>query len=151
MKPTRFPAPAAGVSERMAGTFDLDVALLGTNPKQLNDPLNYKVHGEMEEIAKEHPHRYIIVSTQSSGDKAALEWGLGLSARHIGFVGSKRKIAHLREKLIDSGAKPSAVAHIQSPTGIDIGAVTPQEIALSILADIIRIRRYKINNRKSTS
>ena len=93
----------------------------------------------------------MALTSNGSGDLKALELALSLTARHIGFVGSKRKIAHLREKLVSAGAEPSTVARIRSPAGTDIGAVAPQEIALSILADIIQIRRSRSNKRKSTS
>lgn len=143
-------SPVAQTLAHMAATFDLDVALYSDNKADINHQLHYKVYENDNEISREHPHRYVIVATQGSGDMKALELALALSARHVAFVGSGRKIAHLREKMITSGADPSRVARIDSPAGMDIGAVTPQEIALSILAQVINIRRSPINNRIST-
>lgn len=142
-------SPVAETLAQMAGAFDLEVALHGLNTKYDNLQRPYRVHESENEIALEHPNRYVIVATQGSGDLSALELALSLDARHVAFVGSGRKIAHMREKLINRGAQSSMVERIHSPAGIDIGAVTPQEIALSILADIIKIRRSQINNRNT--
>ncbi|WP_371932842.1 XdhC family protein [Roseibium sp. MMSF_3544] len=84
---------------------------------------------------------YILVSTQGRGDLAALEGALAVSARHIGFVGSRRKIAALKDKLREKGVKEEALERIEGPAGLDLGAITPEEIALSILAELLVIRR----------
>ena len=86
-------------------------------------------------------HRYIVVATQGNGDLKALQAALTTQAEYIGFVGSPKKTAHLKLKLIESGASRDAVAAIVGPAGLDIHAVTPQEIALSIVAEITALRR----------
>lgn len=142
-------SPVANALAQIAGTFDLTVAVYGGKQRLEQDPMPYRVYGDKTEIDTQHPHRYIVVATQGSGDTNALELALTLEARHIAFVGSARKIAHLREQLVTRGAESHWVERINSPAGIDIGAVTPQEIALSILADIVRIRRsHSINRNK---
>ena len=57
------------------------------------------------------------------------------------MVASRKKIAGLKASLIKSGNEAGAVERIHSPVGIEIGAVTPAEIALSVLADLVRARR----------
>ncbi len=94
-----------------------------------------------DELATVHQHRYIVVATQGSGDAIALQKALTLQARQVSFVGSPRKTQHLKEKLIQLGLPETQVNSIKGPAGINIGAVTPQEIALSILAEIITLRR----------
>lgn len=84
---------------------------------------------------------YILVSTQGRGDLAALESALNVPARHIGFVGSRRKIAALKDKLREKGVKEIDLERIEGPAGLDLGAITPEEIALSILAELLVIRR----------
>ena len=143
-------SPVAETLAQMAATFDLSVALFNGNKTPVNQQIPYLVYENDNEIELQHPHRYIIVATQGSGDLRALELALSLNARHVAFVGSGRKIANLREKMIAKGAEPASVASINGPAGMDIGAVTPQEIALSILADIIKIRRSHISNRIGT-
>lgn len=91
---------------------------------------------------------YILVSTQGRGDLLALEAALKVNARHIGFVGSRRKLASLKTKLQEKGFQSSELDHIKGPAGLDLGAITPEEIALSILAELLLIRRG--NQRQAT-
>ena len=84
------------------------------------------------------PHRAIVVATQGQGDLGALKAALAAPARHVAFVGSRRKFAALSERLAAEGVDAAAV---KAPAGLDIGAVTPEEIALSILAELIAVRR----------
>jgi xanthine dehydrogenase accessory factor len=85
--------------------------------------------------------RFVVVSTQGKGDEAALRAALATEAAYHAFVGSRRKWAALREKLLAKGAAASAVDRVKAPAGLDLGAITPEEIAMSILAEITRERR----------
>lgn len=83
---------------------------------------------------------YVVVATQGKGDEAALRGALATDAGFTAFVGSHRKMASLRVALQDSVPQARLDA-IQAPAGLDLGAITPDEIALSILAAMIRHRR----------
>ena len=72
----------------------------------------------------------------------ALESVLPKGPRFIGLVGSRRHTGHHLEALRAQGVAEDVIARIQSPVGLDIGAQTPSEIALSILAGIVAIRRH---------
>ncbi|CDX55684.1 Carbon monoxide dehydrogenase, coxF accessory protein [Mesorhizobium plurifarium] len=85
--------------------------------------------------------RFVVVSTQGKGDEAALKEAVAIDAEYHGFVGSRRKMASLREKLTAQGIAAEAVGRVKAPAGLDIGAITPEEIALSILAEITIERR----------
>ncbi len=85
--------------------------------------------------------RYLVVSTQGRGDEAALKAAVVVRADYIGFVGSHRKMAALKQELAESGIGPTALDRVKGPAGLDLGAITPEEIALSVLAEIISIRR----------
>ncbi len=85
--------------------------------------------------------RFIVVSTQGKGDEAALRTAASTDAAYHAFVGSRRKMAALREKLIAEGIDASAIDRIKAPAGLDLGAITPEEIAMSILAEITTLRR----------
>jgi xanthine dehydrogenase accessory factor len=85
--------------------------------------------------------RYIVVSTQSRGDEAALTAALSVEADHIAFVGSRRKAESLKAKLRERGVDETRLARLKAPAGLDIGAITPDEIALSIIAEIVALRR----------
>jgi len=63
---------------------------------------------------------------------------------YVGFVGSARKFNTLAEKLIEGGCEVDRVRAVKAPAGLDIGAVSPEEIALSILAGLVEIRRAQV-------
>jgi xanthine dehydrogenase accessory factor len=85
--------------------------------------------------------RFVVVSTQGKGDVAALRAALATQATYHAFVGSRRKMAALREKLIAEGVDPASIGNVRAPAGLDLGAITPEEIAMSILAEITLERR----------
>jgi len=85
--------------------------------------------------------RFVVVSTQGKGDEAALRAALAAEAGYRAFVGSRRKMAALRDKLIAEGAAAAAIDRVKAPAGLDLGAITPEEIAMSILAEITVERR----------
>ncbi len=99
----------------------------------------------MVEHFGEHPiwdsTPFVVVATQGRGDEAALRRALMQKARYIGFVGSRRKFATLSHRLQDKGVSPEALASVKAPAGVDIHAITPDEIALSILAELVQRRR----------
>jgi xanthine dehydrogenase accessory factor len=85
--------------------------------------------------------RFVVVSTQGKGDEAALRMAVATPATYHAFVGSRRKMAALREKLIGEGIEAAAIDRVKAPAGLDLGAITPEEIAMSILAEITLERR----------
>ncbi|MDX8347348.1 XdhC family protein [Cognatiyoonia sp. IB215446] len=86
-------------------------------------------------------HKYVVVATQGQGDLAALKAALAHSPTYTAFVGSARKFATLAERLHQDGVDPALTEAVDAPAGLDLGAVTPEEIALSILAQLVRVRR----------
>jgi xanthine dehydrogenase accessory factor len=89
--------------------------------------------------------RFIVVSTQGKGDEAALKAALAADADYVAFVGSRRKAESLRAKLLKDGVDPERLARLKAPAGLDLGAITPEEIALSILSEIVA--RYRQGQR----
>jgi xanthine dehydrogenase accessory factor len=88
------------------------------------------------------PSTYIVIVTRGhSSDEQVLERAIKTSAKYIGMIGSKRKVIACFENLVNRGISPSDLKRVHAPIGLDIGAVTAEEIAVSILAEIIRIRR----------
>lgn len=85
--------------------------------------------------------RFAVVATQGHGDAAALRAALESGAGYVAFVGSRAKVAALRERLLAEGLAPTALDRLRAPAGLDIGAITPEEIALSILAEMVAERR----------
>ncbi len=71
-----------------------------------------------------------------------LRWAVQTPARYIGMVGSKRKAITVFRELTREGLSPDLFDRVHSPVGLDIGAVTPEEIAVSIVAELIAVRRH---------
>ena len=84
---------------------------------------------------------FVVVSTQGSGDRAALKAAAAMPARYRAFVGSRRKAETLRRELAEEGVPAEALAAVKAPAGLDIAAVTAEEIALSVLAEMTAVRR----------
>lgn len=91
-----------------------------------------------------HQQRYIVVATQGQGDLDALKEALASRATYVAFVGSRRKYEFLANKLAEHGVEQSKIDSVQAPAGLDLGAVTPEEIALSILAQLVQRRRSNL-------
>lgn len=87
------------------------------------------------------PSTYIIVSTQGENDEEALEQVLKTNCSYIAFIASQKKFKSISNFLIDSGVSQDQIDRIRVPAGIDINAKTPSEVAISILAEIIMVKR----------
>lgn len=86
------------------------------------------------------PKSFIIVSTQGEGDEEALEQALKADAVYVAFVASKTKAEKVFEYLRGRGISQARLDQVHAPAGLNIGAGSPQEIALSILAEIVKLR-----------
>jgi xanthine dehydrogenase accessory factor len=84
---------------------------------------------------------FVVVATQGKRDESSLEAALATGARYIAFIASERKAAKLRTYLKERGHDSLRVDAVVSPAGVEIGAVTPEEIAVSVLAGLVKARR----------
>jgi xanthine dehydrogenase accessory factor len=86
---------------------------------------------------------YIVIATRGHrDDMRVLRWAVQTPARYIGMVGSKRKAITVFRELAREGISPELFDRVHSPVGLDIGAVTPEEIAVSIVAELVATRRH---------
>ncbi len=84
---------------------------------------------------------YIVVVTRGHRyDEVCLRAVIGSPAAYIGMIGSRRRVAGVLAGLVAEGVAPALVERVHAPIGLDIGAETPGEIAVSILAEIIHVR-----------
>jgi len=90
---------------------------------------------------REAGSRYVVVSTQGRGDEAALLAALAADTDYVAFVGSRKKADALKATLAARGVAADRLATLKAPAGLDLGAITPDEIAISILAEIVAVRR----------
>lgn len=84
---------------------------------------------------------FVVVATQGKRDEAGLEAALSTGAGYIAFIASTRKAGKLKQYLKERGHDAARVDAILSPAGVEIGALTPEEIALSVLAGLVQARR----------
>jgi xanthine dehydrogenase accessory factor len=89
-------------------------------------------------------HAYAVIVTRGhTNDLEALRALAPLDLRYLGLIGSRAKVARIFEALTGDGTPETRLKHVHAPIGLDIGAVTPQEIAVSILAEIIAVKHGK--------
>lgn len=101
--------------------------------------------GEYEEIFNDltvNENSYLIVVTRGHrDDMRVLRWAVTTSARYISMIGSKRKVINVIRELEKEGVPPEAFERIFAPMGLDIGAISPEEIAVAVVAEMIAVRR----------
>src|SRR5213082_3811644 len=89
-------------------------------------------------------HAYAVIVTRGhTNDLEALRALAPRELRYLGLIGSRAKVARIYEALTDDRMPADALARMHAPIGLDIGAVTPQEIAVSILAELIAVKHGK--------
>ncbi|MGA7931632.1 MAG: XdhC family protein [Candidatus Sulfotelmatobacter sp.] len=108
---------------------DVDLLQTGSNLSELN--LNER---------QNTTDTFIVVSTQGESDEEALEQAARTSAEYVAFVASKVKAQKVIEYLREAGVPSDRVNRIHAPAGLDIHATSPEEIAVSILAEIIQLK-----------
>jgi xanthine dehydrogenase accessory factor len=94
----------------------------------------------IEEIAPDHQTAIVVLTHDDKFDEPALIAALETEAFYVGALGSRRNQERRRERLLEAGVAEEALERIQGPCGLDIGADTQEETALSILAEILAVR-----------
>jgi xanthine dehydrogenase accessory factor len=111
--------------------------------------------GDYEEIFPKlavNESSYLVVVTRGHrDDMRVLRWAVGTHARYIAMIGSKRKVISVIKELEKEGIPRQAFERINAPMGLDIGAVTPEEIAVSVAAEMIAVRRGADSNWRELS
>jgi xanthine dehydrogenase accessory factor len=100
---------------------------------------------EYEEVFPKLPIRdtsYVVIVTRGHrDDMRVMRWAVGTNAKYIAMIGSKRKVIGVVKELEKEGIPREAFERTFAPMGLDIGAITPEEIAVSIVAEMIAMRR----------
>jgi len=98
------------------------------------------------------PDCYFCVTTHDHPlDQACIEALVRKPSAYLGVIGSRRKAARFRQRLLAAGFSEDEVGRFESPMGVDISAITPQEIAVSIIGRLVAIRRSPAAPNKSVS
>ena len=106
-----------------------------------------EIHAEdfdqtMAKLAPNESAYIVIVTRGHRDDMRVLRWAVQTPARYIGMIGSKRKVIAIYHELEKEGLPPELFNRVHAPVGLDIGAVTPEEIAVAITAELIALRRH---------
>ena len=84
----------------------------------------------------------VIVTRGHRDDMRILRWAVQTRARYVGMIGSKRKVIEIFKTLQKEGIPAHLFNRVHAPVGLDIGAITPEEIAVAITAELIAVRRH---------
>ena len=136
---------------RMSAMVGFEVAVVDDRPQFANKE---RFPEAREVIAEEFPlilpklkmnrSGYVVIVTRGHAyDQEVLEWAVGTEARYIGMIGSRKKIQTVYRNLEEKGIPAEKFRRVHAPIGLDIGALTPEEIAVSIVAQMIQVRRQK--------
>src|SRR5262245_37837508 len=86
---------------------------------------------------------HVLIATMGDEDLEALQQVLGAEPAYVGVIASRKRFEHVRETLAACGVPRAALERVHAPAGLDLGARTPEEIALSVMAQIVQHRRRK--------
>lgn len=88
---------------------------------------------------------FAVVATMGENDEEAVTAALAAKPAYLGVVASRTRFAQLRETLLSRGVPLEALERVKSPAGLDLGARLPEEVALSILAEVVQFRRLRVD------
>ena len=138
-------SPVALCLSELAERLDFSVTVISPDLEASQLPETVRIDHDFDLVSAD----FVVVATQGRHDRAALRAAIYSNAGYIGMVASSKKIAGLKTSLIKSGLAASDMERVHSPAGIEIGAVSPAEIALSILAELVSVRRSRSNQKIS--
>ncbi|MDP9054469.1 MAG: XdhC/CoxI family protein [Acidobacteriota bacterium] len=162
------PQPAAlifgggHISKTLAKVLDIG----GFRVSVIDNRETYANRGRFPEAAEVHAEEYediypklsvtestfiVIVTRGHRDDMRVLKWAVTTNARYISMIGSRRKVISVIKELEKDGLSPEAFDRIYAPMGLEIGAVSPEEIAISVAAEMIAMRRDPDGNWRGLS
>jgi xanthine dehydrogenase accessory factor len=108
-------------------------------------PMAQEIFTNFEDaFAKLHPSAasYVVIVTRGhKEDMRVLAWAVRTQARYVGMIGSRRKVFSVYKALEKEGYRMEEFERVFAPMGLEIGALSPEEIALSIVAELVAVRR----------
>jgi xanthine dehydrogenase accessory factor len=96
----------------------------------------------MQKLDPDESSYIVIVTRGHRDDIRILRWAVQTRARYVGMIGSKRKVIQIFKTLAEEGVPARLFDRVHAPIGLDIGAITPEEIAVAITAELIAVRRH---------
>jgi xanthine dehydrogenase accessory factor len=134
--------PVAEALARLGKSAGYAVAVMGMDatPDRFPEADLVSDHLDFSQI-KAAPQTFVVVASHGNYDEEALIAALNTDAPYVALVASKKRAESVIQYLRDSGIPEDRLTRLKYPAGLDIGAVTPEEIAVSILAEIVQVSR----------
>ena len=135
-------SPVAQILAQLGSTIGYGVSIVSSeSPKEGIAGVENVVAVDFKlPSGKINAQTFVVVSTQGEGDEEALEQAVNSEALYVAFVASKTKAGKVLQFLESRGISHEKVNRVKAPAGLNIGATSPEEIAVSILAEIVQIR-----------
>ncbi|OGI63615.1 MAG: hypothetical protein A2W18_14000 [Candidatus Muproteobacteria bacterium RBG_16_60_9] len=133
-------SPTGQVLSTLARQVGFEVHAASADATRDLFPQADRVLDKLDEIAISTP-AFVVIATQGKRDEAGLEAALATGAEYITFIASHRKAVKLKDYLTERGHDRERIDAIIAPAGVMTGAVTPEEIALSVLTGVVQARR----------
>ncbi len=135
-------SPVGRTLAKLAKAVNYTVSVASPNADRESYPDADEIHPNLNlGTLKIRPQTFIVVSTQGEYDEEALEQALATSALYVAFVASKAKSARIIQSLAERGIDKARLDQVRAPAGLDIHARSQEEIAVSILAEIVQRSR----------
>jgi len=143
-------SPVGQTLARLAKAINYTVSVAAPETSRDNYPEVNLVRADLNlSDLKVSPHTFIVVSTQGECDEEALENALRTDATYVAFIASKVKAAKVLQYLGERGIGAERLSQVKAPAGINIGVGSPEEIAVSILAEIVQLNRARAVKRET--
>jgi xanthine dehydrogenase accessory factor len=134
-------SPVARALSRMAKAMDFSVDVADPAADRETFPDAERIWTDREPAPPSGSRPFVVVATMGERDEEAVLAALAVRPAYLGVVASAKRFAQIREALLRRGASADSLDRVKNPAGLDIGARTPEEIAVSILAEIVKVRR----------
>jgi xanthine dehydrogenase accessory factor len=137
--------PVAQALARFGALVDFAVCVSDPVATRERFPDAVTLYTHLEAVRAQVSQRsYVVVATQGAYDEEALAAVIDTPACYIGLVASGKRAATIFQYLRDQGVQPELLQRVKCPAGLPLGAVTPPEIAYSIMGEILQLRRSKL-------
>src|SRR5215470_5874768 len=135
-------SPVAHILTGLGRLLDFNVCVADPHAEQEQFPAANVVWTDLESLRGRIDSRsYVVVATMGNGDEEGLEAVVGTQPQYLGLVASKEKAISLFQYIQDKGTPDEDIARVKCPAGLELGAESLPEIALSVMAEITRLRR----------
>ncbi len=135
-------SPLAEIIAHLGRLLDFKVSVADPEATQQRFPDADLVINDLESArSRINSQSFVVIATMGAGDEEGLEAAVGTTPKYLGLVASKEKAASLFQYLRDKGTRAEHLENIKCPAGLELGGETLPEIALSVMAEITRLRR----------